>query len=69
MTVTLRAATLDDCERVWPWNFAADVRAMSNDPTIVELASTPPGTCAASPSGAIWIIEDDGVPVGVVRID
>jgi RimJ/RimL family protein N-acetyltransferase len=69
VTVTLRPATLDDCERVWQWNFAADVRAMSNDPTIVELARHATWYIHRIPEGAFWIVECDGKPVGVVRID
>jgi RimJ/RimL family protein N-acetyltransferase len=67
--VTLRAATLDDCERVWQWNFAADVRAMSNDPTIVELVRHSAWYVHRLAKGAFWIIEHDGEPVGTVRID
>jgi RimJ/RimL family protein N-acetyltransferase len=65
----LRAATLEDCERVWQWNFAADVRAMSNDPTIVELARHAAWYVHRLAQGAFWIIEDDAEPVGTVRID
>ena len=69
MTVALRAATLEDCERVWQWNFAEDVRARSNDPTIVELARHAAWYVHRIGQGAFWIIECDGEPVGVVRID
>lgn len=65
----LRAATLEDCERVWQWNFAADVRAMSNDPTIVELARHTAWYVHRLAQGAFWIIEHDGEAVGTVRID
>ena len=69
MTVVLRAAAIADCERVWQWNFAADVRALSNDPTIVELAEHTAWYAARIAKGAIWIVECDGEDVGVVRID
>ena len=69
MTVALRAAALEDCERVWQWNFAADVRAMSNDPTIVALAGHAAWYVHRIGEGAFWIIESDGEPVGSVRID
>jgi RimJ/RimL family protein N-acetyltransferase len=65
----LRAATLEDCERVWQWNFAADVRARSNDPTIVELACHAAWYVHRLAQGAFWIIENDGESVGTVRID
>ena len=69
MSVVLRAAAIADCERVWQWNFAADVRAVSNDPTIVELAAHTAWYEARIAKGAIWIVECDGEDVGVVRID
>ncbi|HEY0249967.1 MAG TPA: GNAT family N-acetyltransferase [Kofleriaceae bacterium] len=69
MTISLRAATLDDCEQVWLWNFAADVRAMSNDPTIVELARHAAWFIHRISEGAFWIVLNDGVPVGNVRVD
>jgi RimJ/RimL family protein N-acetyltransferase len=67
--VSLRAAALADCERVWQWNFADDVRAMSNDPSIVELATHAAWYVDRIAKGAIWIVECDGEDVGVVRID
>ena len=69
MIVTLRAAAIADCERVWQWNFAADVRAMSNDPTIVELATHAAWYVDRIAKGAIWIVECEGEDAGVVRID
>ena len=65
----LRVATLEDCERVWQWNFAADVRAVSNDPTIVELARHAAWYVHRLQNGAFWIIEHDDEAVGTVRID
>jgi L-amino acid N-acyltransferase YncA len=69
MTVTLRAATLADCERVWQWNFAADVRAVSNDPTIVPLELHTAWFAKRIAAGAIWIVACESDDVGVVRID
>lgn len=69
MTVSLRSATLADCEAVWEWNFAPDVRAMSNDPSIVELARHAAWYVHRLELGAFWIVELDGVAVGCVRID
>ncbi len=65
----LRTATLEDCERVWQFNFAADVRSVSNDPTIVELARHASWYIHRLARGAFWIIEHDELPVGTVRID
>jgi RimJ/RimL family protein N-acetyltransferase len=69
MSIALRAATLEDCDRVWQWNFAADVRAMSNDPSIVELATHAAWYVDRLAKGAIWIVECEGEACGVVRID
>jgi RimJ/RimL family protein N-acetyltransferase len=69
MIVSLRTAALADCERVWQWNFAADVRALSNDPTIVALETHTAWYMNRVAKGAIWIVQCEGVDVGVVRID
>jgi RimJ/RimL family protein N-acetyltransferase len=69
--IALRAAAPADCELVWMWNFAADVRAMSGDPTIVELSSHAAwyGLRIADATAPMWIVESARAPVGVVRID
>jgi RimJ/RimL family protein N-acetyltransferase len=54
---------------VWEWNFAPDVRAVSNDPTVVELARHTTWYARRLTQGAMWIVEHDGRSVGVVRID
>ena len=70
MTITLRPATVDDCERVWGWNFASDVRRVSNDASIVELAQHAAWYMDRLAHDApMWIVEAEGAPVGVVRID
>jgi RimJ/RimL family protein N-acetyltransferase len=69
MTVALRVAVLADCERVYDWNFAADVRAVSNDPTIVDVARHAAWFVDRLRRPAFWIIEADGIAVGSVRID
>jgi RimJ/RimL family protein N-acetyltransferase len=68
-SVTLRAATVADCDAVWEWNFAPDVRAMSNDPSIVELARHAAWYVDRLAQGAFWIVEHEGQGVGCVRID
>lgn len=68
-SVSLRNATLADCEAVWGWNFAPDVRAMSNDPSIVELAQHAAWFVHRLDEGAFWIVECEGAAVGCVRID
>ncbi len=67
--ISLRAATLADCEQVWEWNFAPDVRAMSNDPAVVELARHAAWFARRLAAGAFWIVEADGAACGSVRID
>jgi len=70
-SVYLRPAGIADCERVYQWNFAADVRQQSRtrlvppyEEHVAWFASRLRD--AWSP---IWIIEDKFVPVGVVRIE
>ena len=69
--IALRPATMEDCERVWAWNFAPDVRAVSNDTTVVALAQhvTWYANRLSLAGAPMWIVEDEGAPVGVVRID
>ena len=69
--VTLRPALASDCERVWQWNFAPAVRAVSGDPTIVSIASHAAWYAKRllEERGPIWVIEEHMRPVGVVRID
>ncbi len=67
----LRPARAEDCERVWRWNFAPDVRAMAGS------AEPVPYTRHAAwfagrllqPASQMWIIEVAAAPVGVVRVD
>ncbi|NVB81205.1 MAG: GNAT family N-acetyltransferase [Kofleriaceae bacterium] len=69
--VTLRRAMLGECERVYAYNAAADVRALSGKPTPILLGDHEMWFARriADVSSPFWIIEDDGVPVGSVRID
>ena len=67
--IALRDAQPDDAERVYAWNCAADVRAVSGDPRPVALADHVRWYRRRLRDGAIWIIESDGEPLGVVRID
>jgi RimJ/RimL family protein N-acetyltransferase len=69
MIVVLRDATLADCEHVYDWNFASDVRAVSNDPSIVALAQHAAWFADRLTRGAFWIVEYGNEPVGSVRID
>jgi RimJ/RimL family protein N-acetyltransferase len=67
----LRRATADDCALVWAWNCAPDVRAVSGDRRPVELAEHARWYAErlARTDAPMWIVESDGVPVGVVRVD
>lgn len=81
--VTLRPARPEDCESIYRWNFAADVRAQSRRAEAVvfleharwfarRLADV--DSSSWSPSWApiwapIWVIEEYRHGVGVVRID
>ena len=62
--IALRDARPDDAERVYAWNCAADVRAVSGDPRPVALADHVRWYRRRLRDGAIWIIESDGEPLG-----
>lgn len=68
--IALRAATTADCEAVWRWNCAPDVRAQSKQAREVPLAEHAAWyaqrLAAADP---MWVIESDGAEVGTIRID
>lgn len=69
--VTLRRADLTDRERVFEYNFAADVRAVSGSPDVISYSEHVRwfGRRIADPASPIWIVEHHGEPVGTVRID
>jgi RimJ/RimL family protein N-acetyltransferase len=69
--VALRPAVADDCELVFAWNFAPEVRARSRRPAPVGFAEHARwfDRRIADRAAPIWIIEDARVPVGVVRLD
>jgi len=69
--VELRRARRADCERVWEWNFAPDVRALSKDERVVTYAEHERWfeRKLADLTSRMWIVEDDCVAAGVVRID
>jgi RimJ/RimL family protein N-acetyltransferase len=67
--IALRIAEDDDCDRVYAWNFAPDVRAHSNSDLVVSLDRHCEWFFARVEKPAFWIIEYCGEPVGNVRID
>jgi len=67
--ITMRDADLEDCERVFAWNCAPEVRALSGDPRIIELAEHQRWYRRRVVGGWMWIVEDENAPVGVVRLD
>lgn len=69
--VTLRRAGLADCERVFAYNVAPAARAMSGSPRTFSLAEHERWFAErlADPASRMWIVEDGGSPVGVVRVD
>lgn len=68
--IALRAATSDDCEAVWRWNCAPEVRARSRAPGEVSLAEHATWYARRLASAdPMWVVEADGVARGVVRID
>lgn len=70
MKVRLRDARLDDCERVWVWNNAPEVRAMSKDPRPIPFDGHAQWFRARIENRTpMWIIENNGAAVGVTRIE
>jgi len=69
--VTLRKAVADDCEQVWAWNFAPEVRARSKRADAVAFLEHARWFARRLADGdaPIWIVEDCGAPVGVIRLD
>jgi L-amino acid N-acyltransferase YncA len=69
--VMLRLACEDDSERVWEWNFAPDVRARSVSTHIVTFAKHQAWFAKrlAKIDSPIWIVEENKLGVGVVRLD
>lgn len=68
--IVLRKASLADCARVYRWNFAPDVRAQSKSRETVSFADhTRWYSHRIKSDSPIWIITENEVPVGVVRID
>jgi UDP-2,4-diacetamido-2,4,6-trideoxy-beta-L-altropyranose hydrolase len=70
-SVVLRAAAAEDCEAVWRWNFAPDVRAQSKRGHAVAFAEHARWfqRRLADAHEPIWVIEEYFAPVGVVRLD
>lgn len=67
--VALRPAVADDCERVWAWNFAPEVRARSRSSQVVSLADHLQWFVRRLAAGSFWIVEHHFAAVGTVRID
>lgn len=69
--VTLRPAGPGDLRRVFDYNCAPDVRALSGNPTPVSLEQHAQWYARrlADPTSPMWIVEENGVPVGVLRIE
>jgi RimJ/RimL family protein N-acetyltransferase len=69
--VALRPATPADCEAVWRWNCAPDVRAWSRaggDVSFLEHARWY-ARRLGDPARPMWIVEEHFTPVGVIRLD
>lgn len=68
--ITLRDARFVDCLDIYRWNFAPDVRAQSNTQEAVSLADHARWFSRRLRSAdPIWIILENFLPVGVVRLD
>jgi len=70
LPVALREAHWGDREAIWAWNNAPEVRALSRDPRPISALDHARWFAARLTAGLpTWIIEADGEPVGVVRIE
>jgi RimJ/RimL family protein N-acetyltransferase len=69
--VTLRPAEPGDLARVFEYNCSPAVRALSGNPAPVSLEDHERWYARriADRTSPMWIIEENGAPVGVVRID
>jgi RimJ/RimL family protein N-acetyltransferase len=68
--VALRRARAEDCEAVWRWNNAAEVREVSFRSTPIPLDEHRAwySRVLADPGSFVWIVEVERAPAGVVRI-
>lgn len=69
--VALRLARRQDCEAIWRWNFAPDVRAQSRSSEAIAFIEHARWFARRIADGdaPIWVIEEYHQGVGVVRID
>jgi UDP-2,4-diacetamido-2,4,6-trideoxy-beta-L-altropyranose hydrolase len=68
--IALRDARFTDCLAVWRWNFAPDVRAVSRTQEDVPLSDHARWFARRLRSlDPVWIVEENGDPVGIVRLD
>lgn len=70
MALTMRDARPEDCDRVFAWNCTPEVRALSGDPRVIEMSEHVRWyERRLRARGPFWIVENEGVPVGVLRLD
>jgi RimJ/RimL family protein N-acetyltransferase len=70
VNVVLRAARTEDCEQIYAWNCAPDVRAVSRDARAIHFDDHRRWFARRLKQAApLWIIEANGEPAGTVRID
>ncbi|HEX3758082.1 MAG TPA: GNAT family N-acetyltransferase [Kofleriaceae bacterium] len=69
--VALRLARPQDCEAIWCWNFAPDVRAQSRQGEAVAFIEHARWYARRLADGdaPIWVIEEYHQGIGVVRLD
>lgn len=69
--VALRLARSQDCEAIWRWNFAPEVRAQSLSGEAVAFIEHARWFARRLADGVapIWVVEEYREGVGVVRID
>jgi spore coat polysaccharide biosynthesis protein SpsF len=67
--ISLRDARPEDAQRVYAWNCAPEVRALSGDARPVAFTDHVRWFRKRLREPRMWIVEDLGVAVGIVRID
>jgi L-amino acid N-acyltransferase YncA len=69
--VTLRHALPGDCEQVWSWSYAPELRSRTKRALAVAFAEHARWFTRRLTDGCepIWVIAEHGVPVGMIRLD
>jgi RimJ/RimL family protein N-acetyltransferase len=69
--VRLRNAAPDDCEQIWSWSYAPELRLRSKRALAVAFAEHARWLTRRLVDGCepIWVVTEAGAPVGMIRLD